>query len=99
MKNNLYLIIGAIVVLLVIGFVIGRGTVSKDSIPMGGTVHNIQELFTSGITLGSEDEAPCFKIIDTDKGGLSYITVLNGVMTTTGGGANAFNIPSGCTGK
>lgn len=65
----------------------------------GGLVHNMLESFVPGIVVGDAQNPACIKVMDTDKGGWSYITYLNGVQTVTGGAAGAFVIPSACTGK
>ncbi len=65
----------------------------------GGIIHNATETFTPGIRIGDAQNAACIITEDSDKGGYSYTTVLNGTMTTTGGTAGAFAIPDACAGK
>ena len=47
-------------------------------------------------TFGSSELPGCIIMGDDDYGGLSYTTVLNGSLTTTGGATTAFTIPSQC---
>ena len=90
-----YIVIGVVAVaLLLLGYNI------LMSSPLGGLVHNAPEYFTSGILVGSPSKAACIKVQDTDEGGWSYITYLNGVETVTGGSAATLNsgwvIPDDC---
>jgi len=92
-KTIIIVIVVAVIVIGVLGFLAFKPNT------FGGVYHNVLEYFDSGIQLGSESQVACIRIEDTDKGGYSYVTVLNGAMTVTGGVAGAFTIPSGCAGK
>jgi len=90
-KTTLYLIVGVVAVaLLLFGY-----SFFKSS-PLGGLVHNVVESFVPGVIVGSPSKAACIKVRDTDEGGWSYITYLNGVETVTGGAAGAFVVPTDC---
>lgn len=45
---------------------------------------------------GDSDTCGCIIMGDSDHAGLSYNTVLNGTLTTTGGASTAFTIPDCC---
>jgi hypothetical protein len=95
-KTILYVVIGIVAVTLLL---IGYNTLSPT---LGGLVHNAIEQFSQGIMVGDAQTPACIKVMDTDKGGWSYITFLNGVQTVTGGSAsalatNSWVIPSACT--
>jgi hypothetical protein len=94
MSKNIKIII---VVVAVVGVLALIALVKPAS--FGGTVHNIVEQFVPGIVIGDAQNPTCIKVSDTDKGGWSYITYLNGVETVTGGTAGAFTIPNSCLGK
>ena len=46
--------------------------------------------------IGTSTTPGCVIMGDTDAAGLSYTTVLNGTLTTTGGTAGQFTIPEDC---
>ena len=81
------------------GLIIGFGSTFIKVTSFGGLIHNVVETFIPGIIIGSEQEPACIKVMDTDKGGWTYLTYLNGIETTTGGTAGAFEIPDACVGK
>lgn len=95
MSKTIYIVIGVVAVtllLVVFGF---------KSSPLGGINHNVIEKFTEGIMIGSREIAACIKVQDSDRGGWSYVTFLNGVETVTGGSASGlaagdWYIPSAC---
>jgi len=93
-KKDKIFVVGVLIVFAVAFYFIGRQTAR-----LGGFVEPLQTTFSSGITLGDEEQAPCFKIMDTDRGGYTYVTALDGVLTATGGAAGTFTIPSACGGK
>lgn len=99
---NKNLTIGIIVVALLV-LVVGLIVINSNK-SLGGITHNTLEQFVSGVVVGSSESPACIKVQDTDKGGWSYITYLNGTETVTGGSAAAlaaqeWSIPSACTGK
>lgn len=98
-----YIIVGVVAVsLLLFGYLAIKPTY------LGGLIHNIAEHFIGGIIIGSAESPACIKVMDTDKGGWSYITYLNGVETVTGGNpalvqgvitGYQWSIPDACVGK
>lgn len=99
MNKTTLIVIG--VAVLVIGVLVGIYATKSNT--LGGVYNNVFTQFQAGVQLGSPTEVGCLKIEDTDKGGYSYSTVLNGTMTTTGGSAATLNlnwtIPDACLGK
>lgn len=89
------------IVMMIIVFIVGFGIawILRSPASMGGLVHNAMETFTQGIRVGDPTVPACFIVEDTDKGGYSYITYLDGVETVTGGAAGAFVIPDACKNK
>lgn len=47
-------------------------------------------------TIGGSTQPGCIVMGDTDAAGISYTTVLNGTLTTTGGASGQFTIPEDC---
>jgi hypothetical protein len=90
-----FIVIGVVAVTLLLVVIFGF-----KSSPLGGLVHNTIESFTPGLIVGGVEKAACIKVRDTDEGGWSYITYLNGVETVTGGSAATLDlnwtIPTDC---
>jgi len=67
-------------------------------VSFGGIVHNAVEHFVPGLVIGDAQHAGCFKVEDTDKGGYSYITYLNGTEYVTASTGSTWTPPAACAG-
>jgi len=96
MEENTKIIVAVLVFGLALGLVIGTKIGTKPY--FGGIVHNVQETFDEGIAvdgrevldedggqfnLGKSTNAGCIVVGDTDAAGITYITVLDGVVSAT----------------
>ena len=77
-KNKVIVGVLVLVVVFVVGFLLGNSKVGT----LGGAIHNTIETFP-GIILGSQYNAACIKMQDSDAAGWSYVTILNGTVYAT----------------